>query len=121
MAPITPNDLGGNADNARRVLVRARTIVPLLDTLEGEPRETAIAILRGALAEMPDPGERRLRRMNRNGTGVDLDAAGPMFTPEDEADLRSLFDAAQPVAAAPMGSFPVDDLFPQLWPGERYS
>lgn len=122
MAPIIPADLGGtDPDLARRVLIRARTIAPLLDTLEGERRLDAIAVLKGVIAEIPAPGERRLRGMTRNGTAVTLGDPSSWFGPDDEISLRSLFETIDAPAAAPMGAFPIDDLFPSLWPGERYS
>lgn len=122
MSPITPSDLGvTDTDLARRVLVRARTIAPLLDTLEGERRLDAIAVLKGVIAEIPRPGESRLRGVTRNGTGKTFDAPSSWFSPDDELSLRSLFEAVDAPAAAPMGSFPVDDLFRGLWPEERYS
>ena len=124
MAPITHDQIGTDQDRARRVLMRARIIAPCIVTLEdSEAVANALAILRGAYAELPDEGERRLRRMSRNGTGVDLDAAGPMFTTEDEASLRALCTVAviaEP-PSIPLGSFPSDTLFERLWPEERYS
>ncbi len=123
MAPIQLTDIGTDEHRARRVLMRARAIAPCLDSLtEGEAVKNAIALLKGAYDELPDAGERRLRRMNRNGTGVDLDAVGPMFTVEDEASLRALCSAASEAPLGlPQASFPTDTLFERIWPEERYS
>ncbi len=119
--PIRPNEIGTDESRARRVLIRARDIAPTLDRLDGEPRKDAIAILVGVYEEMPDAGERRLRRLSRNGTGMDLDEAGPMFTVDDERMLRSLCEKVTTDAApVSMGSFPVADLGARLWPEERY-
>lgn len=50
---IALNEISSDDSLARRVLVRARSIAPCLDTLEGEPRLDAIAILTGVVAEIP--------------------------------------------------------------------
>lgn len=122
MAPITPADLGGtDQDLARRVLVRARTIAPLLDTLDGERRLDAIAVLKGVLAEIPRPGEGRLRSVTRNGTGKTFDAPSSWFSADDEVSLRSLFESADASHTGPAGHFPVGRPLAGLWPEERYS
>lgn len=122
MAPITPADLGGtDTDLARRVLVRARTIAPLLDTLDGERRLDAIAVLKGVIAEIPRPGESRLRGVTRNGTGKTFDAPSSWFSADDELSLRSLFETETTTNSGPAGHFPAGRPLAGLWPEERYS
>lgn len=118
---IAPTDLGGDEDRARLVLIRARTIAPCLDALvkDTEPWKDAIAILKDVLAELPAPGERRLRGLSRNGTSVTLDAVDSAFSDDNRAALRALCGATSS-SAAPRASFPQDKLFERLWPGERY-
>lgn len=116
---IEPSDLGGDADAARRVLVRARAIAPCLNSLEGEARDEAIAILKGVLAEAPEAGTRRAKQLSRNGTAVTFTEGAASFTVEDVTSLRSLCTAQEAQGLA-QASFPVDVLFERLWPEERY-
>lgn len=116
---ITPAELGGDEDTARRVLVRARGIAPCIDTLDGEPKKDAIAILKGVLAEIPAAGARRAKTLARNGTSITYEDVASAFTTDDVTSLRLLCDAAT-TAGLPIGCFPEDRLFERLWPGERY-
>lgn len=108
-------------DRARLVLVRARTIAPCIDTLdkESERGKDAIAILKDVLAELPAPGERRMRGLSRNGTSITLDAVSSAFSDDNRAALRALCGATS-ATGLPVASFPADRLFDRLWPGERY-
>ena len=120
--PITPQDLGvADEDLARRILVRARIIAPCLDTFpdDSEARKDAIAILKGVIAELPEPGSRRARSLSRNGTSItyaDIDTA---FDSDATASLRSLCGAT--LGALPLGSFPQRIPTGGLWPEGAYT
>jgi len=113
---ITPDQVSTDEDLARRVLVRARSIAPGIDALEGEPRLDAIAILKGVIAEIPAAGSRRVRSRARNGTSVSYNDVGSAFTGDDIAGLRALC-GVEPVAL-PVGSFPTGRPFKDVWPEE---
>ena len=119
---ITPGDLTGVEENvARRVIASARSIAPCLDSLEGEPRRDAIAILLGVAAEVPAAGSRRVRSQSRNGTSVTMADYQGAFTLEDRSALRALCGAASAAAVgAPVGSFPPSTITKCIWPPERH-
>lgn len=120
--PITHSMLGGDEDLARRVLVRARTIAPCIDTFanDSEPQKDAIAILKGVIAEMPAPGSRRVRSKSRNGTAISYGDVASAFTEDDIANLRSLC-AASGGPRDPIGSFPAAQPVSSVWPEGDYS
>lgn len=120
---ITPSQIGTDEDAARRVLVRARSFAPCLDSLDGERQKDAVAILKGVYAELPDAGARRARSLSRNGTAITFDDLESAFTDDDIRSLRSLCTVAAETAAAgmPLGAFPIDGIASGIWPGERYS
>lgn len=118
---ITPGDLPGVDENvARRVIATARSIAPCLDSLDGEKKKDAIAVLLGVVAEVPTAGSRRVRSQSRNGTSVTLLDYTGAFTTEDRAALRALCGAAEAVTAGgPVGSFPPSTITDRIWPPER--
>lgn len=119
---IEHGHLGGDEDRARLVLVYARTFVaPCIDSLDpdSESGKDAIVILKDVLAGLPEPGERRMRGLSRNGTSVTLDSVGSAFSDDNRRALAALCGAAR-TSTAPRGAFPEDRLFAHLWPEERY-
>lgn len=120
--PITPGDLGGDEDTARRVLIQARTIAPCIDSFvaDSEAWKDAIAVLRGVIAELPAPGERRMRSMSRNGTSVTLEAISSAFAGDPTTQLRALCGSATSNGHS-VGSFPVRRVFERVWPEGEYS
>lgn len=117
---LVATDLGvSDEDLARRVLVRARNIAPCLDSLDGEAKLNAIAILKGVIAEIPAAGTRRVRSKARNGTSITYESFGGAFGVEEISDLRSLCGAAS-VPGLPIGSFPAAGVFAGVWPEETY-
>lgn len=116
---VDHQDLGGDEDTARRVMIRARSIAPCLAGLAPGSSEgkDAIALLKGVLAELPEPGSRRTRSLSRNGTSITFDALDSAFDVETIASLRSL--CGVPAATAhPRGSFPKHRPIGRVWPEE---
>ena len=117
---ITPDEISTDTDLARRVIVRARSIAPCIDSLDGESRLNALAILKGVFAEIPAQGARRVRSRARNGTSISYNDPGGAFSDDDISSLRSLCDAAS--NGLPVGSFPGARPFAREWAeGEYYS
>ena len=102
---ITPNDLDTDDDSlARRVLHQARLIAPCLDSLDGENRETAIAVIDGLIAELPEPGSARVKSLSRNGTSMTFDLSSA-FTLDVRTSLGA-FCVPETLPGLPRGSFP---------------
>ncbi|MBN7792426.1 hypothetical protein [Microbacterium esteraromaticum] len=120
--PITPNDLGGDEDTARRLLVLARSIAPCIDSFadESEPKKDAVAILRGVLAEQPAAGSRRTRSVSRNGTSMSFADVESAFDSDARQALRSLCGSASS-GGHPVGSFPTARPFANVWPEGGYT
>jgi len=117
---ITPTDIPGvEEDVARRIIVAARSIAPCIDSLDGEPKKDAIAILRGVAAEAPATGSRRVRSQRIGSASVDYWNADT-WMPEDRSALRSLC-AAVPAGGMPVGSFPLTRPIERIWPEGNYS
>lgn len=117
---ITHVQIGDDENLARRVLVRARSIAPCIDTLadDSEEQKDAIAILKGVYAEVPPAGSRRVRSKSRNGTSITYGDISAAFTDDDISALRSLCSSTP--AGLPVGSFPEGGVFENTWP-ETYS
>ena len=119
MEMIGPSDLQGVDTNvARRLIATARSIAPCLDTLDGEARADAIAVLLGVAAELPAPGTGRMKAQSRNGTSVSWAVDTSAFTADDRAALRALCGTAA-AAGAPAGSFPASTIARRIWPAEE--
>lgn len=120
--PITPGDLGGDENTARRVLIQARTIAPCIDSFvnDSEPWKNAIAVLQGVLAELPAPGSGRTTSMSRNGTSMSFARIASAFDGDATIQLRALCGAVASNAHS-VGSFPTDRPLENLWPEGGYS
>lgn len=117
---IVPGDLTGLDEAvARRLIATARSIAPCLDSLVGDAREDAIAILLGVAAELPAPGTGRVRSQSRNGTSVTWADFSTAFTADYRAALRALCGTIG-AAGAPVGSFPRSTMTAAVWPPEVY-
>lgn len=116
--PITPNELGGDEDTARRVLVLARDIAPCIDTFpdDSEHKKNALAVLKGVLAELPEPGQGRARSLSRNGTSVSFADLESAFDRDARRALRALCGDTAGDASAPRGSFPPAGIVERAWP-----
>lgn len=114
---IAPTDLAPvDADLARRILVTARSIAPCLDTLDGEAKSDAIAILKGvALAGGVPHGVKSQRIAS---AAVEYNASS-WWSADDRAGLRSLCAIASSESGYhPIGEFPtmtkvVSNMFPE--------
>ncbi|WP_282946961.1 hypothetical protein [Cellulomonas endometrii] len=117
---IGPTDLPGlDEDVARRLIAAARSIAPCLDSLTGELRKDAIAILKGVATELPPAGTGRMRSQSRNGTSVTWADFSSAFTTDDRSSLRALCSTVA-AAGAPIGHFPVSTVACRIWPPEEY-
>lgn len=118
---ISPNEISTDEDLARRILVRARSIAPCLNSIpdDDDRKLDALAILKGVVAEVPAPGARRVKSRGRNGTSISYNDLSGAFSNDDIASLRYLCDAAP--AGRPVGSFPEARAFGREWPEEKYS
>lgn len=118
---IKPEDISTDEDLARRILVRARTIAPCLNSIpeDDDRRLDAIAILKGVIAEVPAPGASRVRSRGRNGTSISYNDPGGAFSSDDISNLRSLCAAAP--SGLPVGSFPEARPLERQWPEGSYS
>lgn len=116
---IKPEDISTDEDLARRILVRARSIAPCIDTFTdgSEEQKNAIAILKGVIAELPEPGSARAKSLSRNGTSMEFTDISSAFEGDPETSLRSLCAAWRGMSR---GRFPKPDrATATLWP-ERY-
>jgi hypothetical protein len=121
--PIKPEDIGGDEDIARLVIMRARVIAPCIQSFnpESEDWKNAIAVLRLVVKGMPDADAQRLKSMQRNGTAMVFDLVAQAFAPMHVAALQSLCDAAPSTPGAPQGSFPESRELSALWTEGRYT
>lgn len=120
---ITPDKLGGDEDTARRILALAASIAPCITDFpdESEDQLTAIAILKGAIAELPPAGGARTRSMSRNGTSISYDTAATALSADARDSLSTLCGSTSTrEGALPVGSFPVEPVVARLWPEGPY-
>ena len=110
---ITPSDLGGDVDMARRVIVYARSsLAPCLDALIDNPRQDAIVILKGALGSAQAITKVRTSAVKTRTSGdwslgYFSDAElGSVFTGDDRTALRALCGSVSAGSSGPIGSFP---------------
>lgn len=117
---IYPGDLEGiEAGLARRVLAAARVIAPCIDSLEpGEDRDTVLAILTAAAAEVPAAGSGRVSSQRIGPASVDYRDTDSWFSPMDQAALRSICGASSS-ARGPVGQFPAPAGLTNVWPERR--
>lgn len=120
---ITPTDLGGDVEMARRVIVYARSLAPCLDSLPDEPRQDAIAILKGALGSAVAITKVRQSAVKTRSTGdwslsyFSDTELGSVFTGDDRVALASLCGSSNSGGNIPLGSFPEPSrAYRNLWP-----
>lgn len=118
---ITPADIGGDDDLARRILVRARSIAPCIDSFadDSEEQKDAIAILKGVASEAAARGARFVRRQSVGPASVDYGPASSWFHADDISALRALC-ALSGGGALPVGSFPKpSEQITRMWPEKQ--
>jgi hypothetical protein len=114
---ITPDDIPGVDENtARRILVVARLIAPCLDTLGGESKSDAIAILTGVAEDVAEKGSRFIASQRIGPASVSYRAVESSFSDEYRAGLRSLCGVS--VTGGPIGQFPQTRPFRKIWPDD---
>ncbi|NLP82592.1 hypothetical protein HF576_01900 [Microbacterium sp. CFH 90308] len=121
---ITPADLGGDEDLARRILVRARAVAPCITTfeLDSDEGKDALAILKGVVARATIVGTGAVASQGRNGTTISFRDIRSSFAQEDLTGLRSLCGVDEAAAPGlPRGSFPKDRPLAKVWPEGEYS
>lgn len=124
---IKPDDIGGDVDLARRVIVIARSIAPCLDSLEdgsGEDdpkyKSDAIAILKGVVAHVVKRGSTAVKSQGIGSARIEYVVSGSSFSDDDRNGLRSLCSAAPSSTASSQGSFPPPSrVVAHLWPEGR--
>jgi hypothetical protein len=115
---ITPEDLPGVDESlARRIIVVARSIAPCIDTLEGESRLDALAILNGVVDTVGDRGSLHILSERAGTVGVSYSTVRSWFQPDDKAGLRAL--CGGPVHAGPIGDFPARRIYTNIWPEDE--
>lgn len=121
--PIKPDHIGGDEEDARRIIALGRFIAPCIDSFadDSEEQKTAIAILKGiaseVAAERRSRGSRRVRTQAVGTARVGYEV-GSAFTDDDRDALRGLCAAGKSVPAGPVGSFPTGRLIERVWPEE---
>lgn len=119
---IAHTDITGvDADLARRVLALARTIVPCLDSLVDEPRDTAIAILKSVALDGVARGSRQIASQRTGLSSVTYVVNASWFSSDDRSSLRGLCGAASEAAGTPIGSFPTGRFVAGIWPEDAPS
>ena len=120
---IQPGDLNvSDTELARRVIVHARTtIAPCLNSLEGDDRLDAIAILSGVAKEALARGARGITNQRVGTASVSYGAASSWFTDDDRAALRALSEqAGAGDGSHPVGRFPLPThVYRHVWPEEE--
>lgn len=115
---ITPEDLTGVDEAlARRVIVVARSIAPCIDSLDGEEKLDALAILQGVVGEAGTRGSLHVLSERAGTVGVSYSTVRSWFQPDDKAGLRAL--CGGPVNEGPVGDFPSKRLFTHIWPEDE--
>ena len=104
---IMPNEVHDDVDLARRVLAYARPVAPCLQTLEGEDRESAIAILQ-SVATRIQTSMPNLRSVGDWSFFSDVEMGG-YFGIDDRAALDALCGQSTSTDTGPAYSFPPPD------------
>lgn len=113
---MRPDDLAGVDESlARRIISVARSIAPCLDSLTGDARDDAIAILKAVAAEVKSRGSRQVVSQHVGPATVTYDV-GSAFTSDDRAALRDLCSTSPAVGGHPTGSFPKERPVGRVWP-----
>jgi hypothetical protein len=112
------DDLPGiDETTALRVIAHARSIAPCLDSLDGELKKSAVAVLTGVAREAVGRGSRAVKRQNVGPAGIEYVPAASWFTDDDRSALRAMCSVvAGPTPGLPVGRFPKAGLLSRVWP-----
>ena len=119
---ITADDIRvSDAALARRVLLYATTVAPCLPTLEGEAKESALAILGSIAVELTNASGRRVKSRERGEWKIayfsDAEIAS-IISADDRAALRWLCGNGS-ASRGPIGRFPRPRRpLERMWPEE---
>lgn len=116
---MIPEDITGvDTTLARRILSVARSIAPCVDSLEGEPKANAVAILQGVAGEAKARGSRLIASQRIPSAQVTYRDVGSWFSDDDRAALKAICGAVSS-AGHPIGTFPAAaSAFGRIWPEE---
>lgn len=109
---ITPEDLGGDVELARRVIIYARSLAPCLHELIDDGKQDAISILKGASASLAGIVKVRSSAVKSRSAGdwtlsyFSDSELGSVFTGDDRSALRALCPVVAGSGLGPIGSFP---------------
>jgi hypothetical protein len=122
---VTPEDLGGDQDDAVNIILRAKELAPCLpEFAEDTPERTAVlAVLKAVVKRAASIGTGTIASQSRNGTSRSYRDVRSAFFPENISALRMLCpDGTAPSQGAlPVGSFPTDRPISRIFPEGRYS
>ena len=111
---IDPTDVHDDVDLARRVLAYARPVAPCLQSLEGEPREEALSILK-AVASRVQTAQHGLKAVGDWSFFSDVEMGG-YFGVNDQEALRALCGRPPSSGRGPAYSFPEpDEALRRVW------
>ncbi len=103
---------------ARRVLSRARTIAPCLDSLDDPQRQDAIDIITAVSVEVAQRGPRFVKAQRIGSASIDYGDSSAWFSADDRASLRALCGHRHD-SVGPVGSFPRPSrVISAMWPEE---
>lgn len=105
---IAPEDISDDRDLGLRILGYARPVAPCLRALDGEDRETAIAILRpiAGTIERTTVGVKSRTAGDWSWTYLTDSEMGGYFGVDDRAALAALCGTSAMTGRGPIGSFP---------------
>lgn len=117
---ITHNEVGGDEDLAREVLIIGRDIAPCLDSFpdDSDQKKNALAILKRVYKTLEDRGSMFVKAQRIGSASVDYADLTSAFDGQPRRALRALCSAASGVGL-PRASFPTDRPISRIWP-ERY-
>ncbi len=116
---IEASDIAGASElTALRVIAFAQTVAPCLQSLEGDQRALAVAVLTGVALELEQRGSRLIRDQGIGPARVGFVSAESVFTEDDKAALRALCGSVA-LPGAPVGHFPAAGVVRRVWGEEE--
>ena len=105
---IIPMEISSDEDLARRVIGYGRNLAPCLDSLEGDDREEALAVLKGVAGVVAGrvAGLKSKTAGDWSWTFFSDAEMGSVFSADDRASLSRLCGVSAHASRGPVGSFP---------------